>query len=240
MTKAKDFQARPRKVAGAKPDPTRYQKIGYDELVTYAIYHLEQDSREATFENIVAECFQLFPARFHLQGYPQWPDSSRVNKSWLRCRTDKGYVVGRVKEGFRLTPRGVQAANDVEAQLYRGRVQKPHVRRLAKTGTKEGSLISEIERSTAFRAYVEAGNVDGVSEFDFRDALVCTMDTQAAVLNGNIHQFEDAANAYGRDDVLEFLGSCRKRFSEVLRPDARDYEGGMMRRKGRRKGASNA
>lgn len=86
-------------------DAKVYERISYDDLITYAVYSLTRSGREATFENIVAESFTLFPVRFSLRGYPQWPESAAVNKSWLRCRTDKGYLVGSVKEGLKLTPK---------------------------------------------------------------------------------------------------------------------------------------
>lgn len=48
-----------------------YRDISLDELVTYSIFILLEESKEATFENIVAKCFELFPEKFSLIGYPQ-------------------------------------------------------------------------------------------------------------------------------------------------------------------------
>jgi hypothetical protein len=210
------------------PDPAKYEAIGYDELVAFAVAELEGRGDESTFEHIVAECFGLFPVRFHLQGYPAWPDSSKVNKSWLRARTDKGYLVGRVKEGFRLTAKGKDAARRVGEQLL-GKRPRPTRRRAAQTGTKEGSLVQQLVASPAFLTFIKTGNVAGVSEYDFRDALIGTMDTPSSVLRGNLSQFEDAAQAVGRDDVARFLALSRKKFADILRPDKDDYSGGMMR-----------
>jgi hypothetical protein len=85
-----------------------YSDISLDELVTYSIFVLLEEKTEATFENIVAKCFEFFPEKFSLIGYPQWPDSTRVNKSWLRCRTDFKYIKGSVKNGFTLTSKGLE------------------------------------------------------------------------------------------------------------------------------------
>lgn len=212
------------------PDPAKYEAIGYDELVTFAVAELERRGVEATFEHIVAECFRLFPVRFHLQGYSDWPDSSKVNKSWLRARTDKGYLVGRVKEGFRLTTKGKHAAGRVGEQLL-GKRPRPARRRAVQTGTKEGSLVQQLVVASAFLTFLKTGSVADVSEYDFRDALICTMDTPSSVLNGNLSQFEDAAQALGRDDVARFLSLSRDKFADILRPDKDDYSGGMMRQR---------
>ena len=99
---------------------TPYEHISYDDLITYVVYRLTvgsgPDSR-TVFEDMVAEAFRLFPKRFSLRGYPEWPDSAVVNRSWLRSRTDKKYIVGSVKDGFRLTQRGLAVAERVEKQL---------------------------------------------------------------------------------------------------------------------------
>jgi hypothetical protein len=215
-------------------DPSTYEGIGYDELVTFAVAELEDRGEEATFEHIVAECFRLFPSRFRLQGYPAWPDSSKVNKSWLRARTDKGYLVGRVKEGFQLTAKGKEAAGHVGEQL-RGTRPRPTRRKRVQTDTKEASLVEQLATAPAFLMFVQTGSVADVSEYDFRDALICTMDTPASVLNGNLSQFENAARALARDDVSRFLALSREKFTEILRPDKDDYSGGMMRQQPKRK-----
>ena len=213
-----------------QPQPSRYVGIGYDELVTYAIWTLVQREADPTFEAIVAECFTLFPARFHLTGYPQWPDSSRVNKSWLRCRTDKGYVVGRVKQGFTLTPKGIETAHRIHATL-RGERPSKRLRSRSDRATKEGSLLAELEKSTVFMEFAKSGDTTSMSEYDFRDALLCTMETPPAVLLSNLRQFEAAALVYERSTVIEFLSQLREQFANILSPDARKFQGGMMRRK---------
>ena len=72
--------ARPASISG-------YEHISYDDLVTYVVYRLTAgNGSQTTFEDIVAEAYRLFPRRFRLRGYPEWPDSAVVNKSWLRSR----------------------------------------------------------------------------------------------------------------------------------------------------------
>jgi hypothetical protein len=74
-----------------KFSPEIYGRIALNDLVTFAVYFLSQAGGEINAEDIVAACFKLFPERFQLRGYPEWPDSTVVNKRWLDCR-DKGYI----------------------------------------------------------------------------------------------------------------------------------------------------
>ncbi len=83
--------------------PDIYVRIALNDLVTYAVYFLSQHGGEINAEDIVAACFKLFPERFRLRGYSEWPDSTVVNKRWLDCR-DKGLLHGSTAGGFSLTP----------------------------------------------------------------------------------------------------------------------------------------
>jgi len=86
-----------------------YDRIALNDLVTYAVYFLSQSGGEINAEDIVAACFKLFPERFRLRGYSEWPDSTVVNKRWLDCR-EKGLLHGSTAGGFSLTAKGLQLA----------------------------------------------------------------------------------------------------------------------------------
>jgi len=145
-----------------------YSDISLDELVTYSIYVLLEGNKEATFEKIVAKCFELFPERFSLVGYSQWPDSGRVNKSWLRCRTDFKYIKGSVKSGFTLTSKGLEIAEKVQKKLSRPVSEKIVVsQKKAKERTKEEQFINELERSEVFIRYLNEHEQTEISHFEF-------------------------------------------------------------------------
>ena len=197
-------------------DPEVYSRIGYDELVTYAIYSLARKKKDTSFENIVAESFGLFPKRFSLRGYPEWPDSAVVNKSWLRCRTDKKYIVGSVKDGFKLTQRGLEVAERIEGQLGTGHSTPNNSRIKAELRTRAGRLLRDLEHRPAYLRFQSDRTVDSVSRDDFADILLVLPDTPASRLKSNLEQFKDAARLYEREDVLQFLSALEERFSARL------------------------
>ena len=197
---------------------TSYERISYDDLVTYVVYRLTAGNgpgAQTTFEDIVAEAFKLFPKRFSLRGYPEWPDSAVVNKSWLRSRTDKKYIVGSVKDGFKLTQRGLEVAEKVEQQLGQapakgGRGVRSELR------TRSGRLLRSIERSRQFQEFKDAGNLDGMSEYDLADVLLAMPDAPSNRLVTNLEQFKDAARLYERQDVENFLKALEGQFATRL------------------------
>jgi hypothetical protein len=182
-----------------------YEQIGYDDLITYVVYRLVAEQKETTFENIVAEAFTLFPKRFSLRGYPQWPDSAVINKSWLRCRTDKKLIVGSVKDGFKLTQRGLEVAEKVASQLKSETNTLTSLRLKSELRTRAGRLLRAIEQNPSYKQFTSTGSIEQISKNDIADVLLTLPDTPVKRLRSNLEQFKDAARLYQRDDILKFL-----------------------------------
>ena len=205
-------------VATEPRNPTPYERISYDDLVTYVVYRLTAGngpSAQTTFEDIVAEAFKLFPKRFSLRGYPQWPDSAVVNKSWLRSRTDKKYIVGSVKDGFKLTQRGFEVAERVERQLGQTPIEGSLGVR-SELRTRSGRLLRSVERTPQFQEFKDTGNLESMNEYDLADVLLAMPDAPSNRLLTNLEQFKDAARLYERQDVEDFLSKLEERFATRL------------------------
>lgn len=196
---------------------TVYNKIGYDELLVFAATSLTQEGTEITFENLVARCFEWFSERFALRGYPQWPDSAVVNKSWLRCRTDKHYLTGSVKDGFQVTPAGLDAAVRTgkilsgECRHFLGRSKH-----LSEGRTREGRFLRSLEQSAAYLKLHEKNDSSTITDFEVCDMLLCTIESTPATRKSNLEFFRHAAKTYGRNDVLEFLSFVEAKFPHLF------------------------
>ena len=223
------------------PDETRfspdiYGRIALNDLVTYAVYFLSQTGREISAEDIVAACFKLFPARFHLRGYAQWPDSTVVNKRWVDCR-DKGFLQGSTAAGFSLTAKGLELAEKTGAILSGKQRQfaKPGLGKVSgEMRTRAGRFVKSLESSEAYQKFCAAGSADTIAEFDFRNMLLCTMETSASTLRNNLEQFRQYASLYQRKDLLDFLDCCQSKFASLLSEASAletKYRGGMIRQK---------
>lgn len=212
-----------------------YRDISLDELVTYSIFLLQEEEKEATFENIVAKCFELFPEKFSLIGYPQWPDSARVNKSWLRCRTDFKYIKGSVKSGFTLTSKGLEVVERIQKRLKRPVSEKFIVsKKKARERSKEEKFINELEKSEVFKRYLIDHEQTEISHFEFCDMLYCTLESSAKALKENLYKLKEYAQRLNRREALNFLIFAEKKFSHLLKDKIEDKEfsGGMNKAKG--------
>jgi len=191
--------------------PESYTHIGIDQLLTYASYRVLIKKETCTFERLVYECFILFPLKFGFQRYPQWPDSARINKAWLRCRTDKGWLAGNIKEGFRLTPAGEVIARKTERELTTEGQQK-ELRQSTKSRERYEAILMHIKASPEFGRYLRTSIFD-LSVSELRSFLGGTLETPKRILRHNLNQYFQASEIYKELSIEPFLQSCKKMLS---------------------------
>jgi len=182
--------------------------VPIDDLVVYCVGEIISNSEECTFERLVYECFTRFPDVFGLNRYPEWPDSARVNKAWLRCRTDKGLIVGSVQEGFTLTPEGERLAHATGTRLGMGRTPGKPPGAGVRTRERHEGLLRTARNSPLFKRF-RAGKLNA-SDMELREFLGATLETPLRVLRQNLHAYRSAAQAYGDAQVVDFFAACEK------------------------------
>ncbi len=205
-------------------DPATYTRIALNDLVVYSVYYLYKQGSEITSEDIISACFVLFPKRFSLRKYPQWPDSGIVSRRWSDGKS-KGYLRGDAARGFQITAKGIRRAEKIEKSL--GKILKlvptpkqktikpavtvqavhPELKRRAR------KYVRSIEMSDAYRHYKKQMPLN---EFDFRSLLLCTLESPPATLARNLNQFKEYVNIHDRKDLSTFLAFCEDKFSFML------------------------
>ena len=214
----------PKQSAPPKFDPTIYTKIILNDLVVYSIYYLHKQGSEITSEDIISACFVLFPKRFSMRKYPQYPDSGIVSRRWSDCK-GKGYLRGSATKGFTIAARGIKRAQKVEKLLGKPmkyvRAPKPQAKKNSvPTQTFHPELkdhakkyIRSIQASDAYKNYKKK---QLLNEFDFRSLLLCTMESPPETLTRNLEQFKEYTNMHERKDLLKFLSFCEEKFAHML------------------------
>ena len=97
-------------------NPEKYTTIASNHLVVYSIYSLYKDGDEISAEDIISACFMLFPKKFSLRTYPQWPDSALIGRRLHDCEKS-GWLTVRIETGFKLTAKGIRLAEKVAKEL---------------------------------------------------------------------------------------------------------------------------
>lgn len=193
-------------------EPEYYINVGIDQLIVYAAKKIIDGGEECTFERLVYECFTLFPIKFGFKRYPDWPDSARINKAWLRCRTDKGWLAGTVKEGFRITPSGEIIARKTEKQLKGVRNKKTQIPKRLRE--RYEAVLFYIKKSPEFNKFNELES-DDITLNELKSFLGGTLETPKRIIRHNLNRYFQAATIYNDTSVISFLNLCKKKLKQI-------------------------
>lgn len=103
-------------------DEILYEKVSIAGLILFSISIVSDRGRKCTFEELIGECFTLFPKSFSFAKFPKWPDSRKLDRS-LRSLRAKKLITGDPKTFFSLTKIGKKTAEDI-AKIFRQRKLK--------------------------------------------------------------------------------------------------------------------
>ena len=194
-------------------DLSKYEDVDLDRLVMYSIGQLEKIGIELSFENAVMASFKLFPQKFSLLGFPDYPDANRIMKClWRFTSKVKPWLSGKIKQGFVITERGRAPIKEVEAIL---RGQYPIEKKSPSKTRREELLLKEVMSSTAYLKYAEKQN-DSISEGDLCYLLQGTLDSDRQMLKENLFLLRKYASELKRQYLLEFFNWLEQHFQEFL------------------------
>ncbi len=208
--------------------PAKYLSVSQDHLIALALWFLQRDGRQTSFENLVAEAFASFPERFQLEGYPEWPNAHVIGKAWVRCRTDKKWLTGSTSQGFQLTPLGEQIARQVLSTIGKDSEYQTSTERKGSRQTISARVVLRLENSSAYQKYKEAA-IGSVSEYEFCELLYCALESTPETIDKNFSVVRQQVEAYGREDLTKFLDALKQRFAAKF--TGKRSRGGLMPQK---------
>lgn len=195
-------------------DESRYINVDLDHLIMYAVGALKKIQADLSLENVVVAAFKLFPKKFSLLGFPNYPDSLRVYSCLWRCTTDKKkqWLGGKIRQGFIITERGEKFINEAE-EILQGTASKSN-KANSQTRRKE-AILAEIIRSSAFIKY-KNGLSESITEAEFCFLLQGTLDSSKDVLRDNFLLLRQYAEELNRTDIKDFLDQLKIRFGRSI------------------------
>ena len=192
--------------------PARYENLNLDYLVLYVMSKLQEIGADLSFENAIVAAFKIFPNKFSLLGYGEYPDGKRVHDSLFRCTHDKQWLGGKTRQGFVITERSrvfIKEAKD----LLAGRKTKK-TKAASKTRRKE-VLVKEALETPAYIKFKERKK-DSITEGDICYLLQGTLDTPKDILSKNYLSLKSFATELGEKELRKFLDFIEERFGYFL------------------------
>lgn len=203
-------------------DPERYRQLRLDNLAAVGMHLLSNSGLECTFDNIVVALHKLFPEKFSLLSFPEYPDSIRVDNTLrLDCKHSE-FTTGNRRKGFSLTELGRIAAEDALRVLETESTAQRPDKLTGERRNRATLLTTEASKSDAYRKFKSGRRL---SRFDVCDALHGSLDTDDKRLKRNLQ----ALQAYAKmlqplkeyhdlaTSVTEFLKFVETNWEMIMR-----------------------
>jgi hypothetical protein len=210
----------------APKDPALYQETSLAALTTYSLFWLHEWQLRRTIEAVSVLNWRLFPDKFGMVGWPEYPDAFRTNRSLLQGQPKyRNWLTGSASKGFSLNERGLEVARELVTMLG-----PPST-----TSGKQASLPPRVEGSKSTRPRsVEPQHELQLARssklFDkWRSQVLSERDlihvhsllgifdhTPAKVRIKKMKDLERAADDMKDTEMVTFLGAVRQQFPEIF------------------------
>jgi hypothetical protein len=206
-----------------------YDRYALTSLTAYTIFWLHEWNITTTLENLAVASYRMFPVKFCLVGWPQFPDINRTNRSVLQMRPKyRNLATSASGKGVFLNHNGVQEAMSLIEKLgpplFEGEL--PSVSPVSPLRAERGrsgkprsvhpeDLLTAVHNSQLFALYSQ-------SRFDEAEAihligLLNVYDhTPSSEKRRKLKALVDASREVGDESIKEFLNQVSKRFSRYL------------------------
>lgn len=214
----------------AAKENERYKGESLAALTVYSLFWLHQWQLRRTIEAISVLNWRLFPDKFGMVGWPEYPDAFRTNRSLLQCQPKyRNWLTGAASTGFSLNERGLDVARQLISKFGPPSTTSGEKIgfRLPDTGASQSarprSIEPQIELGRARKSRLfEKWQAQVMSERDLIHvhSLLGIFDhTPAKVRNKKMKDLERSAEDMHDTEMAHFFADIRAQFPEIFMTD---------------------
>jgi hypothetical protein len=186
-----------------------YLSIDKDRLILIVIDYLNSKNIEITFDKLTVAAFKLFPKKFSLIGFPEYPDAKTVNDCvFLHCVKTKKWVSGNAQTGYKITEKGQYFLEEAKKML------KGEIKTTRKYGTipqrKEVTFIKILKKTIAYKKYVQNKKED-ISNYEILEALRVPERESKEIVENHLRKYLEYANKISDSEAIAFLEFIEKK-----------------------------
>ncbi len=200
-----------------------YESLDLAGLAVFAIQRLQELAIPVTFENLVVALFRLFPTKFCLEGYEQYPDAARVGRTLLQLSPKyRNWARGSVQKGFSLTQSGSLKVERVSKTLSSGQMAESAINRQQRPRTMDlNKELVSLEQSPLLQAWKDKNlhqtNAEQPESQAVIDMLGAYVYAPPKALRGRLQRLQQIAMQAGREDLVSFLDDVRREFASLFK-----------------------
>jgi hypothetical protein len=179
-----------------------YLSLDKDRLVLFAVGLLESKKIEPTFDKIVVTTFRLFPKKFSLIGFAEYPDGRTIYYcAYNHCTLDKKWLFGNVQSGFKVTERGKYFLDETKKMLE-GKIKLTRTHQVIPR-RKETTFITILKKTNAYKKYVQSKK-EAIDRSEILEALRIPPNAKS-LIQAHLKKYLEYANRVNDSSVVEFL-----------------------------------
>ena len=177
-----------------------YQGEALSKLTTVGILKLHEVEMDTSYDNITVILYKLFPEKFSLINFPQYPDTLRVNRALTSHCITAGYVKGNLKtNSYTLTISGRKTAEDLLEKIEAG--TKSQTKRSDLKRSKNIRLVQGVTETSGFKKF-SSKDYEEIKKFDVCESLHCTIDADKDLIKSNFDTLVDYASDANKFEIF--------------------------------------
>lgn len=184
------------------------------DLILISIYHLTKgEISQVDFEQVVVKAFKLFPKVFQMKGYPEFPDSSQIEKR-IYDKLKPGGLVRVASRKLELTEYGQEKAKALVEKSHR----QPKGKKFGALTKRELKLWQTLLGLAGFKIFLENSDKKPL-DIDLYDFYGISVRTSKSEIKGRIETVVDLiskANKISMPGVKEIL-HYKKQIDDLLK-----------------------
>lgn len=187
-----------------------YLSLDKDRLILFVVDLLRSKSIEPTFDKIVAAAFKVFPKKFSLVGFPEYPDGKVVNDCvYLHCVKSKGWLSGNAQTGYAFTEKGKYFLDETKKMLE-GKIKVTRSYSIIPR-RKEVTFIAILKKTDAYKKYIQGKKE--LTKTQIFEVLNVPSDSEE-LLQNHLEKYLEYAHRINDLSVIEFLEFIKKRLKK--------------------------
>ena len=185
-----------------------YLPLDRDRLVLFVVDFLHSRDIESTFDKIVVAAFKLFPKKFSLIGFSEYPDALTVDKCvHLHNTKSKGWLAGGMQSGFIITEKGKYFLDETKKMLEgKIKITKAHA---VIPRRKEVTFIGLLKKTDAYKKYIQ-DKKESITKSEILDALKVPSNSQE-LMEPHLKKYLEYANRINDFSAIEFLEFIKRK-----------------------------
>ncbi len=197
-------------------DREKYKDVSSREkLVVYTMKFLEDNNIPLSFNYICVATYKLFPERFHLGEFEEYPHIEMLNRTILHLRPqENNYAKGTAKIGYEITKLGYYIADQVSKELEGG----------FKKGKGSGIIIDQVKKmpsntamkylnSSIYKKWKESLEI---TEDDFWNLFKTIPYSRIDYIKNEIKELKNFTKSKEDDEKASFVLCLEKKLKELL------------------------